>query len=1031
MKKLQLFILMFLSLSFASQAQTTVVIDPNTRHQEMEGWGTSLCWWASEVGKWTSESEINRMIDFITSPDGMNMNVFRYNIGGGDNPNHISTPGNPGHMAGAGGKGARAEMEGFWPSESGDFDWTKDRGQIKILKKLNAKRSDVIFEAFSNSPPYWMTRSNCTSGVDAGTSSNVITGGAAVLNAFNVPSNLKPEYYDKFCYYLVEVCKHIKNEHGIEFRTLEPFNEPSLTTYSGIPNVTAWHTNPHFGGASQEGCHFIPAAQKEIIPKLYAELQNSGLNTLISASDETNISLSVTAVREYEKTAGFMDMIGQINTHSYEGSDTDRRNLLALANTHGKRIWQSESGPLNIPGEGLPSHLGVAQILFNDIKIMKPSAWIDWQFMDSSREWSLVTGNLYNGNHFDISKNAYVRMQVTRFIKQGYTIIENNNSNVLTAMSPDRTELVIVVLNTSTAANPLVLDLSAFHNPLSVTAYRTNSLSDCSRIAPSQVRIVDKAITYNTPGQSITTFVIPLGINYEASAIFDGIDFEDEDEKGMVGLNAEVVNNPQTQSLNRSEKALYVEGDIKYTFGSYYAPSQEYRYLHVMTYTPDEGGQAQTAAGNSEFALQPTNEWTDQVFDLNDCVGLEELNLLLPSGITSFYVDNIIINNDPNPLQSTEESPYFSFEDAAGTPDYRMLPDGETGTPEIVEISELLGINKEGKALKYTLPAGADHTLNILLSTPLRITEQTQYLHLMVYPFAGGITMEVGGVTSSPTFYPNTWQEVVVDISSLKTNVIWEINVNYSGLAGADAAILIDNIHFSDVSEVLSVTSELPDDSPYMIYNRKSQLALSPDSEGNGIIQTIADETETGMMWYFQPNGESYSLVNAKEKKVMAYNDQAAAQNILYVAKEDAPGLLFALNPSQNGYFVIKPQSGSDGLAMGTADGSVDDLSAIVIDTYLSGNNSQEFALFKMPKIDDVGINGFESKAINYSNAIKGELTVNLSGNSSIEIYTLQGVLVTQKQVSDDKVTFSLPTGVYILKIQNENNSVRSKVLVK
>ena len=34
--------------------------------------------------------------------------------------------------------------------------------------------------------------------------------------------NLKPEYYEEFAHYLVDVCKHYKEEYGIEFRTLDP-----------------------------------------------------------------------------------------------------------------------------------------------------------------------------------------------------------------------------------------------------------------------------------------------------------------------------------------------------------------------------------------------------------------------------------------------------------------------------------------------------------------------------------------------------------------------------------------------------------------------------------------------------------------------------------------------------------------------------------------------------------------------------------------------------------------------------------------
>ena len=28
------------------------IIDPGQRYQSIEGWGSSLCWWAGQVGRW-------------------------------------------------------------------------------------------------------------------------------------------------------------------------------------------------------------------------------------------------------------------------------------------------------------------------------------------------------------------------------------------------------------------------------------------------------------------------------------------------------------------------------------------------------------------------------------------------------------------------------------------------------------------------------------------------------------------------------------------------------------------------------------------------------------------------------------------------------------------------------------------------------------------------------------------------------------------------------------------------------------------
>ncbi|MDD4638042.1 MAG: glycoside hydrolase, partial [Bacteroidales bacterium] len=173
-------VLLFACLSLHAQTPTdNVKINPEIQYQTMEGWGSSLCWWANMVGKW-DDAKIDAIVNMITAQDKLNMNIFRYNIGGGDDPAHAD-----GHMVT--GKGKRAEMPGFKASAESDYDWSADAPQRKIMLKIKEKRPDAVFEAFSNSAPYWMTYSGCSAGNDPASA-----------------DNLKPEYYDQFCDYLIE-----------------------------------------------------------------------------------------------------------------------------------------------------------------------------------------------------------------------------------------------------------------------------------------------------------------------------------------------------------------------------------------------------------------------------------------------------------------------------------------------------------------------------------------------------------------------------------------------------------------------------------------------------------------------------------------------------------------------------------------------------------------------------------------------------------------------------------------------------------
>ncbi len=458
----------------SKDAENVIRVEVNSGKsvQTLEGWGSSLCWWAGQVGNW-DEARVDSLIELFTSPDGLNMNVFRYNIGGGDDPSHIG-----GHMVT--GKGKRAEMEGFKASADTPYNWNADEAQRKIMLKIKEKRPDAVFEAFSNSAPYWMTISGCSAGHEDPTK-----------------DNLKPEYYEAFCGYLVDVCKHYKEKYGIEFKTLEPFNEPT-TAY--------WNYK-----GSQEGCHFEPETQMEIIRILYPKLKASGLKTVLSASDETDLASSIRVLTKYKEAGDILDKIGQLNTHTYNGTNEERKELNALVLSTGKEFWQSETGPMGLPrkAKGLENNLLLAQKMFDDLRIMEPQAWLDWQLMEENNDvWGLIRCN-FETEQYELLKNLYVRMQITRFFKQGYSFIETNHQSVLAATNSENTEFVIAVLNSSDSTMNFQLNLNSFpENIVAANCYRTSETENCSELEP--IKTKKQLLNYAAPKFSLTTMVLKL-----------------------------------------------------------------------------------------------------------------------------------------------------------------------------------------------------------------------------------------------------------------------------------------------------------------------------------------------------------------------------------------------------------------------------------------------------------------------------------------------------------------------------------------
>ena len=447
-------------LANGAMAQTKVVVDPGKRYQVFEGWGSSLCWWAVKAGAW-SEANRSKLIGAIADPDtGLGYTIFRYNIGGGDQPGHN-------HLTK--GDGAAA-VPGYKTTEGGDFDWTADPYQRNIAFELAKRVKDPIFEAFSNSPPWWMTKSGCVSGGNNGA------------------DNLKEDYFDDFADYLSEVALHFKKEWGITFRTVEPFNEPSAGW---------WKAN-----GDQEGCGF-KNNQSKMIVELGKALQKKGLfpETSVSAADETNIGDALNQFNGYSSEA--LSYMFQVNTHSYSGGE-NRAKLFNAAFAKNKRVWQSETGPLHKSGDENIA-LWMAGLILSDLRDMKANAWVDWQLGDPAENWRTFALD-HKKETFTPNARFYMHAAFSRFIRPGSRIIDSDNGNTLAALREDGA-LVLVVRNSGTSDVKYEFDLRGF-DKIGASAKVVRFELPGSLTAQSDIAVSGKTLSMTAPAQTITTMVI-------------------------------------------------------------------------------------------------------------------------------------------------------------------------------------------------------------------------------------------------------------------------------------------------------------------------------------------------------------------------------------------------------------------------------------------------------------------------------------------------------------------------------------------
>lgn len=478
------------AVSAADTAQTTVVrLNPADaspfNNGEFQGWGTSLCWWANRLGYSTSLTEQAAKAFF--SEDGLGLDIARYNLGGGDNPehNHITRSDSkvPGYATGF--------------DEDGNivYDWTVDENQRNIAKAALAANPDLYVEGFSNSPPYFMTNSLCSSGAE---------------NAGS--DNLKSDQYGNFAKFIAQTTKHFKEEFGITFESYSPMNEPD-TTYWGAMSP------------KQEGCHFDPGtSQSNMIVETRKALDAEGLtDVLVAGMDETDINKSVSnyaSLSAEAKTA-----LGRIDTHTYNGSK--RAELKSTAVNAGKDLWMSEV-------DGGWNGFGLADRIILDMNGMQPAAWVMWDIVDCHKDSNFttpdgtkseanttlnVTGTLWGvamGNHdtqqLELSNKYYAFGQFTRYINPGDTIIASSNRS-LAAYNKKTGDVKIVATNSGSTDLPYTFDLSAF-NALgtSVKEIRSNNLTGTNaehwKEITGEAELKNSKITTTLKAGTITTYVV-------------------------------------------------------------------------------------------------------------------------------------------------------------------------------------------------------------------------------------------------------------------------------------------------------------------------------------------------------------------------------------------------------------------------------------------------------------------------------------------------------------------------------------------
>ncbi|MCH5323727.1 MAG: hypothetical protein J1E39_00795 [Eubacterium sp.] len=461
-----------------------------TNGGKFQGWGTSLCWWANRVGY--SDSLARQTAELFFSSNGLDMNIMRYNIGGGDDQTHRHITRTDSAIPGW---AVYDEKNDTWT-----YDCKADYNQLNVLTHAyKAAGKDAYVEVFSNSPPYFMTVSGCSSG-----------------NADPAKDNLKADRYEDFAKYMADVASYINNDLGIKVSSVSPMNEPGTDFW--------WANN-----WKQEGCHFeMGESQSKIIIETAKAFKAAGLSDVeIVGSDETGCGYQYKAYKLYSDEA--KSVLDRISTHTYD--ETDSEKLGALAKTEGFNLWMSEVDGGGVSGEDageMGAALWYAEKIIRDINALSPSAWIMWQAIDShiSKEgyngnqdrgmvdvnggyWGLAVAD-HDNDTVILTQKYYTMGQFTRYIRPGMTLIHIDESTIA-AYDKDTHKLVIVAVNSKAADKSCKFDISRFDIAAGIvqTVRTSGDMESGEHWAEiEETNTVSGCFTAVLKGNSITTFIL-------------------------------------------------------------------------------------------------------------------------------------------------------------------------------------------------------------------------------------------------------------------------------------------------------------------------------------------------------------------------------------------------------------------------------------------------------------------------------------------------------------------------------------------
>ncbi len=394
-----------------------------TQLQILKGFGTSSCWWSQNVSDKNTAEDIANL---LYTKDGLDLNIYRYNIGGGYDKNNfrVTVP--------------WRKTESLYTfdaeKETGGYDFTLDKNARDFMKLCFSLGNIDTVILFANSPHWSHTSSGQASG-------------SLLYHTCNIPKS----NYHKFVDYILTITEFFIND-GIPVKYISPINEPQ------------WK----WGGSYvwQDGCHYETEELVEIYRMFSKEIDKRNIPVKLYAPESGEMG---GLTKEYfDALTGdreIMKNLGVFAYHSYHADNSPEARIEfkenIVKNSKNLRVDMSEwcELPCKSHAKSIKSTQIIARVIGQDLILGGAESWTGWVAVNQTsikEDGFDYTDGLISANvdfsKWYIAKRYYGLAHFSKFIPKGSVCLDigflpdsKNDFNVFAFKTPENSTVLVAV----------------------------------------------------------------------------------------------------------------------------------------------------------------------------------------------------------------------------------------------------------------------------------------------------------------------------------------------------------------------------------------------------------------------------------------------------------------------------------------------------------------------------------------------------------------------------------------------------------